>query len=149
MKNDLATALAVAISIAKPFEGLRLKKYLCPAGFPTIGYGHRCSDSQVPITIGQAEDLLRLDMSKALCDTMRLCPRLVLYPKELGAIADFTYNLGAGRLQASTLRRRIGQGNWALARTELLKWVRGGGRVLPGLVARRRVEGNYFNPMLK
>jgi lysozyme len=56
----------------------------------------------------------------------------------LAAIVDFTFNLGAGRLQTSTLRRRINQRDWAAAANELGRWVYGGGKVLPGLVARRR-----------
>jgi lysozyme len=51
-----------------------------------------------------------------------------------------TFNLGAGRLQTSTLRRRINQTDWPGAALELRKWVHGGGRVLPGLVARRQAE---------
>jgi lysozyme len=58
----------------------------------------------------------------------------------LTAIVDFTFNLGAGRLRTSTLRRRINQLDWASAALELRKWVHGGGRVLPGLVARRQAE---------
>ena len=55
----------------------------------------------------------------------------------LAAIVDFTFNLGAGRLQASTLRRRVNQRDWV---EELRRWVYGGGRVLPGLVIRRAAE---------
>ena len=55
----------------------------------------------------------------------------------LSAIVDFTFNLGAGRLQTSTLRRRINQRDWAAAGLELRRWIYGGGKVLPGLVARR------------
>ena len=58
----------------------------------------------------------------------------------LAAIVDFTFNLGAGRLQTSTLRRRVNQRDWGAARQELRRWVYGGGRVLPGLVARRFAE---------
>lgn len=69
---------------------------------------------------------------------------LVLCPTLTGAahaaIADFAYNLGIGRLRASTLRKRINAGDTAGAVAELKKWTRGGGRVLPGLVARRAAE---------
>jgi lysozyme len=58
----------------------------------------------------------------------------------LAAIVDFTFNLGAGRLQTSTLRRRVNQRDWAEAARELRRWVHGGGKVLPGLVARREAE---------
>ena len=58
----------------------------------------------------------------------------------LAAIVDFTFNLGAGRLQTSTLRRRINQRDWPTAASELRRWVYGGGKVLPGLVTRREAE---------
>ena len=52
----------------------------------------------------------------------------------------FTFNLGGGRLQTSTLRRRINQRDWSAAAVELARWVYGAGRVLPGLVTRRKAE---------
>lgn len=48
--------------------------------------------------------------------------------------------LGAGRLQTSTLRRRINQRDWTAAGQELRRWVYGGRKVMPGLVARRESE---------
>ena len=58
----------------------------------------------------------------------------------LAAIVDFTFNLGAGRLQTSTLRRRVNQRDWGGAASELRRWVYGAGKVLPGLVLRRQAE---------
>lgn len=58
----------------------------------------------------------------------------------LAAIMDFTFNLGAGRLQTSTLRRRVNQWEWDAAAHELRRWVYGGGKVLPELVVRRSAE---------
>ena len=62
----------------------------------------------------------------------------------LAAIVDFTFNLGAGRLQTSTLRRRVNQRDWTAAATELRRWVYGGGKVLPGLVTRREAEAVWL-----
>jgi lysozyme len=64
----------------------------------------------------------------------------------LAAIVDFTFNLGAGRLQTSTLRRRVNQSDWAEAGRELVRWVYGGGRMLPGLVVRREAERRLLTP---
>ena len=76
-----------------------------------------------------------------LIATLRLCPVLGMASEErLAAIVDFTFDLGAGRLQTSTLRRRLNQANWEGAAEELQRWVYGGGRILPGLVARRKAE---------
>ena len=110
-------------------------------GYWTIGRGHLCPPDHPPVTEAQAESYLAADMAAALAATLRYCPVLLIQPENrLAAIVDFTFNLGAGRLQTSTLRRRINQTDWAGARLELRKWVHGGGRVLPGLVARRQAE---------
>lgn len=89
----------------------------------------------------QAETFLREDLRSALAATLRFCPVLAAESEgRLAAIVDFTLNLGAGRLQTSTLRRRINQRDWAAAAHELGRWVYGGGEVLPGLVTRRAAE---------
>lgn len=139
-----------AIDLAKRFEGFhrvprndpgRAHPYVCPAGFLTIGYGHLCDPKHPPITEAEAEAYLAADMEKALAATLRYCPVLATEPEgRLAAIVDFTFNLGAGRLQTSTLRRRINQREWSAAATELRRWVHGGGKVLPGLIARREAE---------
>jgi lysozyme len=69
---------------------------------------------------------------------------LAKYNDKRGAIMDFVYNLGVGRLQASTLRRKINVQDWRGAAKELRKWVYGGGRKLPGLVLRREAESIFF-----
>ena len=144
-----------AIDLAKRFEGFERKvrrgveitavPYLCPAGFWTIGYGHLCAQNHPPITQDEAEAYLAQDLVKALHATLRYCPVLATEPESrLAAIVDFTFNLGAGRLQTSTLRRRINQRDWAAAAMELRRWVYGGGKVLPGLVSRREAETNLL-----
>lgn len=139
-----------AVGLAKRFEGFhrvpradpaRAHPYICPAGYWTIGYGHLCDPKHPPITEAQAESYLANDLITALNRTLRYCPVLAIEdPRRLAAIVDFTFNLGAGRLQTSTLRRRINNRDWKNAACELRRWVYGGGRVLPGLVARRTAE---------
>ena len=111
----------------------------------TIGYGHLCGPDHPPIDEAQAEACLIADLHIALDATLRYCPVLATEPEErLAAIVDFTFNLGAGRLQPSTVRRRIKQRDWVAAGQELRRWVYGGGRVLPGLIARREAEVLLF-----
>jgi lysozyme len=141
-------ALAIAAGLCRRFEGLRLKPYLCPAGVPTIGYGSTSyADGKTvalrdaPITAAQAEELLMATLRRDyLPGVLRLSPSLVDKPQVLGAIVDFAYNLGVAKYGSSTLRKRIDAGDMAGARAELAKWVRVGGKVLPGLVARRTAE---------
>ncbi|MDP2431998.1 MAG: lysozyme [Pseudomonadota bacterium] len=141
----------VAIDLAKRFEGFhrvpktdplqRAHPYICPAGYMTIGYGHLCDPKHPPITEAEAKVYLAHDLVTALNATLRYCPVLLTEPGgRLAAIVDFTFNLGAGRLQASTLRRRINQRDWSGAATELRRWVYGGSKALPGLVYRREAE---------
>lgn len=149
---DIPTA---AITLAKQFEGFhrvpkfdperRAHPYICPAGYWTIGFGHLCDPKHPPITEAQAEDYLSRDLVTAFNATLRYCPVLATGPENrLAAIIDFTFNLGAGRLQTSTLRRRVNQRDWIAAGQELRRWVYGGGRVLPGLVTRRETEAAWL-----
>ena len=140
-----------AIDLAKRFEGFerRVKRgieitavpYICPAGFWTIGYGHLCDPKHPPITEAEAEVYLARDLQSALVATLRYCPVLATEPESrLAAIVDFTFNLGAGRLQISTPRRRINQRDGHGAGKELRRCVYGGEKILTGLVTRREAE---------
>jgi lysozyme len=140
-----------AVDLAKQFEGFhrvpkfdperRARPYICPAGYYTIGFGHLCKPDHPPVTEAEAEVYLAADLQSALKSTLRYCPILATEPENrLAAIIDFTFNLGAGRLQTSTLRRRINQRNWSGAKQELRRWIYGGGKAMPGLIARREAE---------
>lgn len=141
-------ALRLAADLCRRFEGLSLKPYPCPAGIPTIGYGStRYADGRAvtlrdaSITQAQAEDLLLLTLRRDyLPGVLKASPGLAARPGVLAAVVDFAYNLGLGHYEGSTLRKSIDAGDWAGAKVELGKWVRGGGRVLPGLVVRRAAE---------
>lgn len=135
----------LAINLAKACEGFSAVPYLCPAGFWTIGYGHLCRKDHPPITEQQGEAYLAVDMQTAYAAAIKFCPVLLdASEPRLAAIVDFTFNLGAGRLQTSTLRKRINEQNWDEAVQELKRWVYGGGKKLPGLVKRREVEALWM-----
>ena len=149
--TDVIEVPSAAVDLAKRFEGFhrvpkydpqrRAHPYICPAGYWTIGYGHLCKPDHPPITEDDGEAYLTRDLRSALNATLRYCPVLETEPEgRLAAIVDFTFNLGTGRLQTSTLRRRVNKRDWEAAARELRQWVYGGGKVLPGLVVRREAE---------
>lgn len=130
--------------LIRRFEGCRLLPYLCPAGVWTCGWGSTGADvfPGRAWTQARADARLEQDAVRFARGTRLLCP--ALDGDVLAAIADFAYNLGLGRLQASTLRKRVNEGAWEAARHELAKWVNGGGRRLPGLVLRRQAEAQLL-----
>jgi hypothetical protein len=82
-------------------------------------------------------------ISVALIATLRLCPVLGMASEgRLAAIVDFTFNLGPGRLQTSTLRRRLNQANWEGAAEELQRWVIAEAGYFPGLLLEK--PRSYF-----
>lgn len=148
-------AILIARDMAKAFEGFHrvtqwkpqvlAKPYLCPAGYWTIGYGSLCPKDHPWITEDEGEILLDRDLSVAMRQTLILCPGLIReHHERLAAVADFTFNLGAGRLKASTFRRRVNAREWGGAAEEVRKWVWGGGKKLPGLVARCEARANLL-----
>lgn len=146
--------LDIAAELCRRFEGFRTKPYICPAGVPTIGYGstyyadgRKVTMQDAPISEPAARELLMRELFHTYAPgVLRQCPGLLPLAllqddwRKLNAIVDFAYNLGVGRLQTSTLRRKINAQDWHGAKEQLMLWVRGGGRVLPGLVARRKAE---------
>lgn len=141
-----------AVDLIKQYEGYRSKPYLCSAGVPTIGFGstfyengQKVTLQDPPIDMDRANRLLDLTLNKIFIPgALRCCPILINHPDKLGAVVSFVYNLGVGRLQASTLRRKINEQDWEAAANEFLKWNKGGGKVLKGLDARRKAERSLF-----
>lgn len=150
--------LDLAAELCRRFEGFRAKPYLCPAGVPTIGYGstyyadgRKVSLQDPMISEADARVLLLSELLHTYAPGVtRQCPGLLPLAimaddwRKFNAIVDFAYNLGVGRLQTSTLRRKLNEQDWEGAKAQLMLWVRGGGRVLPGLVARRKAEALMF-----
>lgn len=134
------------LALIDRFEGLSLVPYRCPAGIWTIGKGHTkgVTKNSPQITPRLADDLENDDALDAVIAALKLSPSLIMYPDCLSAVADFIFNLGSSRYAASTLRRKVDAGEWVDARSELKKWVWGGGKKLPGLVLRRRAEASLL-----
>ena len=140
------SALELLISLIKEYEGCKLNAYKCPAGFWTIGYGQTKGIKKgMQWTQKQAEDDLLDTAMNTIKEAIQLSPILAnesMYKQV--AIADFLYNLGATNYNASKLKLRVNQGNWIASSTEIKKWTRSKGEILPGLVKRRQREADLL-----
>lgn len=136
------------LDLIKRFEGFSPTVYICPAGYPTIGYGHLVRDHeqdqyQQGITEQEAEDLLRRDVQVAERAVLRLID-VPLTDGQYDALVSFTFNLGPGALQRSTLRRKVNREEHAEVPAQLMRWVWAGGKRLKGLVRRRESEAILY-----
>ena len=134
------------LDLIKRFEGFSRTVYFCSAGYPTIGYGHVVKDDEdfaAGIDEAQAEELLRQDAKIAERAVLRLI-NVPLTDGQFDALVSFTYNLGGGALQRSTLRRKINREEHAEVPEQFMRWVWAGGRKLKGLVRRRAAEVIFY-----
>ncbi len=132
------------LALIKRFEGFAPEIYICPGGWPTVGYGHVVRDHERDqfvdgIDETTAEGLLRRDVETAERAVLRLI-RVPLEDGRFDALCSFAFNLGAGALQRSTLRRKVNREEHASVPAEFRRWVWAGGRKLKGLVRRREAE---------
>jgi lysozyme len=133
-------------------EGVRVKPYKCPAGLWTIGVGHLIGDGKsLPpewnrtFTLKEVYDLLATDVQKFERGVERLLPNVKLSQNEFDALVSFSFNLGLGTFQRSTIRQALLRGDKVAAIESLLKYNKAGGKVLKGLVIRREAEAALFN----
>lgn len=139
---------AQAIELVKKYEGLRLEAYLCPAGIPTIGYGHTYN-----VKLGQQISEIQADLylDHDFEDAEEQVKALVLVPltpQQLGALTSFVFNLGSGNLRISTLLRKLNSGDYKGAAEQFGAWnkarVSGKMIALSGLTKRRAEEKQLF-----
>ena len=139
------------IEMVKSFEGISLKPYLCPANVWTVGYGATVSrptggpidPDMEAISEDEAEALLIRDLESSE-RWVRCLIKTALTENQYSALVSFTFNVGAGALQRSTLRMKLNRGEYQNAADEFPKWRMAGGRVLAGLVRRRAAERALF-----
>ena len=135
------------LSLIKHFEGLSLKAYLCPAKVWTIGYGTTGVAEARPgvvITQARAEELLQEDVAKFERQIWALVKDVVVSQHQFDALVTFAYNIGIGAFKTSTLLKKLLQKDYTGASQEFLRWTKAKGKVLPGLVVRRRAEHLLF-----
>ena len=139
---------ANGLHLIKRFEGFSRVVYLDSAGLPTIGYGHLIVPPQHHllqngVTEAEAEILLKQDAFTAERAVSRLI-NSVINNNQFDALVSFTFNLGAGALQRSTLRHKVNRGEHEQVPAEFMRWVYAGGRKIPGLLRRRLMEAEVY-----
>jgi len=156
MKTSLKT-----IELIKHHEGVRFMPYLCPARLYTVGVGHVMFPEQGKLKIDQRDNfvppseamrkysmdevnaILRSDLDRFERGVERFCP-VPLTQGMFDGLVSFSFNVGLGTLQRSTLRQKVLRGDKEGAAEELLKYCMAGGKVLRGLQTRRIDERALF-----
>lgn len=136
----------VGVDFIKAREGFRSQRYYCEADVLTIGYGHAILPHEVfpeSISKQEATELLAKDLLQFERSVLRLI-KVPLTQGQFDALVSFTFNLGGGALQRSTLRQRLNRREYAGAANEFGKWILAGGRRSAGLVKRRQAEKELF-----
>jgi lysozyme len=149
---------AKALEIIKHHEGVRTKPYRCPAALHTVGVGHVLYPEQAKLsmedrlkypirpednrtfTMEEVNAILQKDLERFVAGVLRYCPSSVNNQSWLDALVSFSFNVGLGTLQRSTLRQKHNRGDYAGAAEEFLKYCKAGGKVLKGLENRRKDE---------
>ena len=147
-----------AIKMIKHHEGVRVKPYRCPALLWTVGVGHVIDPNHakvpfeerrnLPIPAGwdrvlgmdEVDAILASDLGRFERGVARLCPAAVSSQGIFDSLVSFSFNVGLGNLQRSSIRMKTNRGELEEAAEEFLKWTKAGGKVLPGLVKRRMDE---------
>lgn len=151
-----------AKDMIKHHEGVKARPYLCPAKLWTVGVGHVLYPEQGKLKLeernrvqlrdvdnkvwsnDEINKLLDFDLARFERGVARLCPASISNQNHFDALVSFSFNVGLGNLQNSGLRFKYNRGEYEYAAGEFLKWTKGGGKVLPGLVKRRNDERNLF-----
>ena len=140
-----------AIKVIKHHEGVRAKPYKCPAGLWTVGVGHLIGDGKsLPeswnrtFTQEEIDGLLKHDLNRFELGVSKMLPNVRLRQCEFDALVSFSFNLGLGTFQRSTIRQALIRGDKEAAMESLLKYCKAGGKILKGLENRRKDEKAMF-----
>ena len=149
---------AAAIKTIKCHEGVKTRPYQCPALIWSVGVGHVIDPSHAAVkyeerkslpipagwdrvlSMGEVDSILAQDLGRFERGVLRLCPAAIDRQGVFDSLVSFSFNVGLGNLQRSGLRMKTNRGDFDEAADEFLKWTKAAGRVLPGLVKRRKDE---------
>ena len=151
-----------AIRMIKHHEGVRLRPYRCPALLWTTAVGHVIDPSHAAVkyeerknlpipagwdrqlTMGEVDAILAQDLGRFERGVARLCPASTGHQGQFDALVSFSFNVGLGALQRSSIRMRYNRGDIEGAADAFLMWTKAAGKVLPGLIKRRQDERAMF-----
>ena len=146
------------IKLVKCHEGVRTRPYQCPALIWSVGVGHVIDPNHIKVpfeerrnlpipdgwnrvlTMDEVDAILSQDLNRFERGVARLCPAALGSQGIFDSLVSFSFNVGLGNLQRSSLRMKTNRGEYEDAAEEFMKWTKAAGRVLPGLVKRRQDE---------
>lgn len=134
-------------ALIKKFEGCELEAYQCSANVWTIGYGHTAGVNEGDVCTQEDADRMLAEDLEEFEGYVREAVDVPLEQNEFDALIAWTYNLGPGSLQSSTMLKRINESNFDEVPNEMRRWNKSGGQVLDGLVRRREAEALLFQGM--
>jgi lysozyme len=145
------------IDMIKHHEGVRFRPYRCPALLWTVGVGHVIDANHIKVplndrkslpipdgwdrqlTPAEVDAILATDLATFERGVLRLCPA-GLTQSRFDSLVSFSFNVGLGNLQRSTIRMCHNRGDFEGAAEAFMSWTKAGGKELPGLVKRRKDE---------
>lgn len=140
------------LGLIKEFESFKSKPYLCPSGVPTIGYGSTYYPDGKKVTLQDKEiteqkacEILEYVANKDFGNNINKVVKTPLNQNQFDALVSFSYNIGNGNFNSSTLLKWLNQGFYNEASIQLLRWDKAKGMPLAGLIKRRKAEKVLFD----
>jgi len=132
------------LELIKHFEGCELEAYKCAAGVWTIGYGHIKTAVEGKVITQEEADNLLVEEIIEYEDYVRAAVKVPLKQYQFDALVSWTFNLGNGNLNASTMLKVLNREEYEEVPAQMARWNKAGGKVLEGLIRRREAEGLLF-----
>ena len=132
------------VDLVKFFEGFEANAYLCPANVWTIGYGRTKDVREGDIIPEVQAERDVVEELEEFAEQVLNSVKVELTQNELDALTSWTYNLGVGNLQSSTLLKKLNTGDYESVPSEMVRWNKAGGKVLAGLTKRREAEAELW-----
>jgi len=138
----MAIVMQTVVPTLQDLEGTRLQSYKDIGGVLTVCTGHTGPD----VTVGkvyspsQCAALTQQDAQIAASGVLKVSPQLLYHPVQLASAVSFSYNVGVGTYDKSSVARDFNAGNFTLACNDLLKYTYADGKYSTGLANRRKQE---------